>query len=166
MEEEQGMYLYTVVSNEGTITNTHSYLQAHEKLTPLAEQWTHAFIEVWDNGKLVHVIGSEAKWQAWVKKQVSANEERKRLWRFYWDCGRMGSLDSIFVATKTEVEAAIGKILYFVEVLGKHSEIDGLLEPTDLTEITVDESVILTLVPILGETWSGHNPLHYVQGDL
>ena len=62
----------------------------------------------------------------------------KKLYKFYWDCGRMGSLEGVFVAEETELKAAIGKTIDFGEALGKHSEIDGPLLDKDITEISVD----------------------------
>ena len=44
------------------------------------------------------------------------------LWDFYLDYGRMGELSGTFEATEEEVEAAIGKTVWWSEELGKHSE--------------------------------------------
>lgn len=38
-----------------------------------------------------------------------------KLYSFYWDCGRMGNLDGLFVAEESTVESAIGKEVYFGE---------------------------------------------------
>ena len=66
----------------------------------------------------------------------------KKLYKFYWDCGRMGSLDGIFIADDKDVKKVIGKEVYFGEVLGKHSEIYGTLEEKDLKVITDDHDFI------------------------
>lgn len=57
----------------------------------------------------------------------------KGIYSFYWDCGRMGFIDGVFVADSEDVEKAIGQEIYFGEVLGKHSEIAGKLEESEIT---------------------------------
>lgn len=86
----------------------------------------------------------------------------KYLWRFYWDCHRQGSVEGLFVATEKEVNDAIGKDVYFGEILGKHSDIYGTIEDGDITKIEVDSDVVNKLIPHLGVTWSGYNPLSYI----
>ena len=87
----------------------------------------------------------------------------KNLYQFHWDCGRMGSILGIFAATEAEIKAALGKSLYFGEVLGKHSDIRGVLEEKDITLLTGDQEFIrkaieYKLVP------TGHSPLNYLAG--
>ena len=87
----------------------------------------------------------------------------KAIYEFYWDCGRMGDLDGLFIAEQSDVEAAIGKEVYFGEVLGKHSEIYGTLAKEDLTVKSVDQNFIAQFEAIMGEgTISGYNPLEYL----
>ncbi len=87
----------------------------------------------------------------------------KKLYKFYWDCGRMGDVTGLFVAENTEVEAAIGKHLYFGEILGKHSDISGNLTADDLTVKSDDQDFIEKLVTVIGNTTiSGYNPLNYL----
>jgi hypothetical protein len=83
------------------------------------------------------------------------------LWKFYWSCGRMGDLDGLFVATENEVKQAIGREAYFGEVLGKHSEIYGTLEEKDITKVELDSETVEKVKNILGDTWSGFNPIKY-----
>ena len=52
----------------------------------------------------------------------------KAIYQFHWDCGRMGDIAGLFVASKQDVQDAIGKEIYFGEVLGKHSEVYGTLD--------------------------------------
>ena len=66
----------------------------------------------------------------------------KQLYKFFWDCGRQGSLKGVFTATHEEVAAAIGKHIYFGEVLGKHSDISGTLESKDIRFLTDDQEFI------------------------
>lgn len=79
------------------------------------------------------------------------------LWRFYWDCGRQGSVEGIFKATKEEVDAAIGKEVYFGEILGKHSEVYGIIEDGEI-EIISDDPLI-----VKNATESGYDPLDYLR---
>lgn len=57
----------------------------------------------------------------------------KGIYSFYWDCGRSGHIDGLFVADSEDVAKAIGKEVYFGEVLGKHSEIYGALDANEIT---------------------------------
>jgi hypothetical protein len=87
----------------------------------------------------------------------------KYLYQFYWDCGRMGELDGLFVATEKEVANAIGKEAYFGEVLGKHSEVYGTIEEREIEKLDVSPEAVKEVCKHLGHTWSGFNPLHYIQ---
>jgi hypothetical protein len=90
----------------------------------------------------------------------------KALYQFYWDCKRSGDVTGLFVAHKTEVEAAIGRNVNFGEILGKHSEICGVLETDDLTIKSEDQEFIAKLVDVIGRnTISGYNPLEYLGED-
>lgn len=86
----------------------------------------------------------------------------KKLYEFYWDCGRMGSLTGIFTAEEESLQELIGKYMYFGEVLGKHSEIDGNLSAQDFTVKSEDQDFINKLIEVFGEgTISGTNPFDY-----
>lgn len=85
-----------------------------------------------------------------------------KLYSFHWDCGRSGDLDGLFVAEEDQIESAIGKRLYFGEVLGKHSEVEGILEASDLEEVSSEQDKITWLVDLLGTSISGFNPLEYL----
>lgn len=84
------------------------------------------------------------------------------LWKFHWDCGRSGDVRGLFVASEKEIEEAVGKRVWFGEILGKHSEVYGTLERNDVKKIEVDSDSIENLIPHLGKSWSGYNPLGYV----
>lgn len=86
----------------------------------------------------------------------------KYLWKFYWDCGRSGSISGLFVATEEEVKSAIGKKAYFGEVLGKHSEVYGELEEGDIKKLDVSPQAVEEVSKHLGSNWSGFNPLNYI----
>ena len=87
------------------------------------------------------------------------------LYSFYVDCGRMGSLDGLFIATQEEVDKAIGKYMYFGEVLGKHSEVEGTLEASEVTLVSSEQDKVQWLYELLGSDVSGFNPLSYIQGN-
>lgn len=89
----------------------------------------------------------------------------RNLYNFYLDCGRMGSLDGLFVASPEEVEAAIGKEAYFGEVLGKHSEISVIVLEENITLVSDDQDKVEWLVEVTGgnTTISGFNPLEYIE---
>ncbi len=85
----------------------------------------------------------------------------EKLYKFHWDCNRMGDVHGIFAATQDEVKAAIGKEVYFGEILGKHSEIYGPLEERDLTILTDDKDFIAK-AKSFGMVPMGHNPLDHI----
>lgn len=83
----------------------------------------------------------------------------KGLYKFHWDCGRMGEVSGAFVAEAEAVAAALGAEIYLGEVLGKHSEIYGTLDPEDITLVTEDPAAL----EALGEFSVGINPLVYLE---
>jgi hypothetical protein len=87
----------------------------------------------------------------------------KKLFSFYADCGRQGSLEGLFIATQEEVDKAIGKYMYFGAVLGKYSEVEGNLEAHEITLVADDQEKVEWLESILGSSVSGFNPLEYIQ---
>lgn len=89
----------------------------------------------------------------------------KYLWKFYWDCGRMGEVEGLFIATENEIQNAIGKNIYFGEILGKHSEVYGTLDENDLEKINLDSVSIERVAELLGDNWSGYNPLEYIDDE-
>jgi hypothetical protein len=85
------------------------------------------------------------------------------LWKFEWDCGRQGDLEGLFVATEQEVQELIGQQVNFGEVLGKHSEIYGDIEEGEITKVDLGSETVEKVTKILGDTWSGYNPLKYIR---
>lgn len=85
----------------------------------------------------------------------------KKLYSFYWDCGRMGNLQGLFIAEESEVQKILGKEVYFGEVLGKHSEIYGTVDDNDIEIVSEDREKVEWLENLLGSTVSGYNPLDY-----
>jgi len=86
----------------------------------------------------------------------------KRLWKFKQDFGRMGEIESVFIAHISEVRDLIGKTVFFGEILGKHSDIHTDISKEDFTVITENQEVIEELEKHLGTTTiSGYNPINY-----
>lgn len=83
------------------------------------------------------------------------------IYRFEFDCGRMGELHGIFVASAQEIEQVYGKVACFSDVLGKHSEINVTLGPSVIGLVTDDPAVVATFSKYNMET--GYNPLVYVE---
>ncbi len=83
------------------------------------------------------------------------------IYKMHWDAGRMGSLHSIFVAEDTAMQGLIGQELYFGECLGKHSEVYGTLEESEITLVTQDPSFVKQFVEL--DCSTGKNPFQYVR---
>jgi hypothetical protein len=87
----------------------------------------------------------------------------KYLYKFFWDCGRSGEVEGLFVATEEEVAKLVGENIYLGEVLGKHSEVFGVVEEGDIDKLDLDSDAVSKVSALLGDTWSGYNPLHYYE---
>ncbi len=84
------------------------------------------------------------------------------LYKFYLDCGRMGTVSGVFASNSSEIGKIMGKEIYFGEILGKFSDVSCVISNKNLTLLTDDSDFIqkakqYKLVP------SGHNPLDYVE---
>jgi hypothetical protein len=88
---------------------------------------------------------------------AKAKKGTEALYRYTMDCGRMGSVQGLFIATDAEVKAALGKDVYFGEVLGKHSDISGTLEEKEFERLTDDADFVAKFKKF--DCASGHNPL-------
>lgn len=82
------------------------------------------------------------------------------IWKFHWDCGRMGNISSVFIATKEDIQKAIGKTVYLGEVLGKHSDVYGELEKEHITFVTDDKEFVKLFIKY--DLSNGYNPLNYI----
>lgn len=87
----------------------------------------------------------------------------KKLYKFSWDCGRQGYVEGLFIAEELDVENAIGKEVYFGEILGKHSEVYGVIEDGEIQEVKVSETTVKEMEEVLGCDISGYNPLGYIE---
>ena len=91
-------------------------------------------------------------------------DNQQVLAQFFWDCGRSGNVSGVFICTKQQIADAVGKEVYFGEILGKHSEVYGTLDEGDIEILSDDQYFISLMLEIFpdGEI-SGYNPLSYVQ---
>ena len=96
----------------------------------------------------------------------------KYLYKFYWDCGRMGELEGLFIAEDDVLKNSIGKNVYFGEVLGKHSEIYGVIGVHDFIHIPIPREAIEIIGSAFGMqsdskyvTISGYNPLDCLEDE-
>jgi len=88
---------------------------------------------------------------------------RMGLYKFEWNLVRMGSICGLFIAEQKDVINSVGKKVHFGEVLGRHSEIYGILEYKDFLLITEDKLVLMILEEqCKGKTIVGYNPLDYI----
>lgn len=86
---------------------------------------------------------------------------KKSIYKFSTDCGRSGSLEGVFTATKKQVDKLISSKIevYFGEVLGKHSEVYGVIEKKDIKLVTDDTAAVEIFEKY--NFASGHNPFDY-----
>lgn len=85
----------------------------------------------------------------------------KGLYKLNVDCGRQGCLEGVFIADSEDVEYLTSNSIsvYFGEVLGKHSEISGILGKDDIKLITTEQNVV-DVVEKYG-LQNGYNPFEY-----
>lgn len=95
--------------------------------------------------------------------ETNTKQMKKAIYKFFFDCGRMGELEGIFVAKPKDVKRLVdsGEELYFGEVLGKHSEICGVVTLENFIFVT-DEEEIVNFFEI-HEMATGINPLSYFE---
>lgn len=84
----------------------------------------------------------------------------KKLYKLSMDCGRSGSLNGVFTATDEEIATFLNKPIGFGEVLGKHSDIQGVVVESELTVISKNPDFIEEWDKNTGGT-VGINPLDY-----
>ena len=90
----------------------------------------------------------------------------KGVYKFHIVCGRAGDLFGLFVADKEHIRILLEKEIevYFGEVLGKHSEIYGSIDESEI-ELVSDSPEIIGIVEKYNLS-IGHNPLDYPTGDF
>lgn len=100
-------------------------------------------------------------WRIYANTPLEPAEDALQLVRFKWDCGRMGDVSGLFIATRHELEAAYGRAIEFGEILGKHSHVAGVLEKSDISVVSEDPALLRTLVDSVGWRLGGYCPLDY-----
>ena len=87
----------------------------------------------------------------------------KGIYKFHWYCGRQGDLNGLFLADSDVIEKSIGKHVYFGEVLGKHSEVEGTLDSGDVSLVSDDPNDVAVFERLKLST--GFNPLSYMDAE-
>jgi hypothetical protein len=92
-----------------------------------------------------------------------SEDSMKAIYKYYVNCGRMGSLEGLFVEEKEDIAKRIDCLIHFGECLGKHSNVNLPFEERHLTIVSEDARDIEVLER-LGITSVGTNPMehHYV----
>lgn len=87
----------------------------------------------------------------------------RALFKLNIDCGRMGSLEGIFVREESDVKGLIksGEEVHFGEVLGKHSDVYSVITKSKITLVTREPRVIQIFDEFKLE--SGINPFDYIE---
>lgn len=87
----------------------------------------------------------------------------KAIYKMNFDCGRMGSLTGIFVADIAKMNGLIqsGATVYFGEVLGKHSDIHGPIEESDITLVSDTPDFVALFEH--HDMATGYNPFDYIE---
>jgi hypothetical protein len=85
----------------------------------------------------------------------------KAVFKMTRDFGRMGEIEGVFIAEKEHVDLLCqgGIVVYFGEILGKHSEIYCNFEPKHIQLISEDQKVIDVIME--HGLSSGYNPFSY-----
>jgi len=98
--------------------------------------------------------------RALVAERRAKQAEAELLWRWSWSM-RGGELESVFTATRAEVEELYDQEIYFGEVLGKHSDVNGTLEEDEFEVLSGDPQLVELFKKHVGST--GHNPFDYIE---
>ncbi len=80
-----------------------------------------------------------------------------KLYKMSCCCGRMGSIDGLFISDQDPV----GLSCSFGEALGKHSDVNGVIDEGDITLVSEDQEKVLWLLELCGNSVSGYNPFEY-----
>lgn len=68
------------------------------------------------------------------------------LYRFLWENYKDGNIECLFLAEQAEVDALIGKQVAFGDVLGRNSDVGGVIEENDFTLIPLSENTLQELL--------------------
>jgi len=85
------------------------------------------------------------------------------IYTYYKDFGRLGELEGLFIADHEDLIKLEGKMIYFGEVLGKHSEVIVEFSYDENIDVrTQDQEFIKKFQEIMGDNFAtGYNPLNY-----
>ncbi len=87
----------------------------------------------------------------------------RKIYSFGVDFGRNGEIDGMFIAESDNVENIIGKNVDFGEALGKHSDVQVVMEESYFTILSDELDFIEKFEKIIGTgSISGYNPLDYL----
>jgi hypothetical protein len=65
-----------------------------------------------------------------------------KVYKYSENFGRMGQLDSVFVAEESDVARMMGKRVYLGEVLGKHSEVSATITGDTVKVVSDDQAIV------------------------
>lgn len=83
----------------------------------------------------------------------------KKLYKFYWDCDKLGEISGIFVEEQEDLEGILGKVIYFGDILGKGTEVLGTFTEDSVEVLSEDQEFIEMFEDVVGQ--HGCNPLDY-----
>jgi hypothetical protein len=94
------------------------------------------------------------------------NKNERAVYKLDFDCGRNGELRGLFIAKKNHVKILVDRKIevYFGEVLGKHSEVCGPIESSEIIFVSDDENVIKVIED--NDLQNGFNPFDYTSSGL
>lgn len=73
-----------------------------------------------------------------------------KVYKYEQHFGRMGTLQSVFVASDKDIKALMGRRVYLGEVLGKHSEVTATADDKTIRMLSDDKAVVSFFVEHLG----------------
>lgn len=111
---------------------------------------------------------SKELYDLYIQKYKDENKEDENsllnAYTMFLDCGRMGEVYGLFLATEEDIENASGKPVEFGEILGKHSNVYvNDFDKIDIDFISNDPHIIKIIKEHGLET--GYNPLNYLIDD-
>lgn len=86
------------------------------------------------------------------------SDEELEIYKFCWDCGKHGCVASVFLAKPSEILDLIGQTIDLGSIFGKHSDVSGIMESTDITKIECTARFANECLEVFGDTICGPNP--------
>lgn len=91
------------------------------------------------------------------------NLGKQGVYKFIADCGRMGIMEGVFIASRRDIADINGTEVHFGEALGKHSDVSIFMGPDVLTLLTEDKAAVALVSE--HNLSSGYNPFDYIDGE-